>query len=273
MASDRLKKCEDLFFSFKLYLEEKAPKFSDLDELKSRLNNSRPLSKTAARNLRQDLILKWTHHSTAIEGNSLTLNETKVVLERGLTIGGKSMKDHLEIINHKDAILFIEEMIQDKKILIEGDIKDIHSIVLRTIDSKNAGHYRKENVKIIGAKDTPPHFLHVPEKMSKLIEWYENSAPDLHPVERSAHIHTHFAGIHPFIDGNGRVARLLLNFELLKSGFPAIVIEEKDRSIYYDGISQAILSNDYALLINMISNKLKEAFDEYWRLLEDRIES
>jgi Fic family protein len=205
--------------------------FDHIDEKKKVLDNKRPLPVNTVKSLRENMLIEWTYNSNAIEGNTLTISETKVVLE-GITIGGKSMKEHLEVINHKDAILYLEELVEEKVILSEWDIKNIHRLVLKTIDDDNAGVYRTENVIISGAKHRPPQHYIVKEQIENLIKQYCVEWQALHSIERAALLHGEFVKIHPFVDGNGRTARLLLNFELMKAGFPPVIIKKEMRSLY-----------------------------------------
>jgi Fic family protein len=158
-----------------------------------------------------------------LEGNTLTMSETRVVLER-VTIGGKSIREHLEVINHKDAILYLKELVQSGDPLTEWNIKNLHRLVLKNIDDENAGLYRHENVLISGAKHRPPQHFLVKEQMEQNASRYNGEWQILHQVERAAWLYGEFVKIHPVLDGNGRTARLLMNFELMKSGFPPTVI-------------------------------------------------
>ena len=234
----------------------------DIDELKKELDAHRPLSPEIVRNLKENLIVDWTYNSNAIEGSTLTLQETKVILEDGITVGGKSLREHLEAINHKEAIEYIEESLKEP--LTQGLIKNIHGIVLKGIDDKNAGTYRKVNVHISGAKHTPPEFVHVQEEMDKFENWYNTKAKDIHPVLRSAMVHTEFVGIHPFIDGNGRTARLLMNIELLKAGYPPVVIPVAERLNYYNALDAAHVDKNYEPFLNMTESWVKEGFNRYF---------
>lgn len=154
--------------------------FPDIDRLKSTLDQHRPLDPAIVRNLREDLIVRWTYHSNAIEGNTLTLQETKVVLE-GITIGGKSIREHLEAVNHKNAILLLEDLVQKNEPLTEWTIKSLHQLILKGIDDDNAGRYRSVNVRISGAEHPPPDQVRVPELMEYFITWYQTEAMSLHP--------------------------------------------------------------------------------------------
>jgi len=241
--------------------------FSYIDSLKEDINQHRPFSKGLANSLHEKLIVEWTYNSNAIEGNTLTLSETKVVLE-GITIGGKSMVEHLETINHREAILFIEELISNKEILSEWNIKNIHALILKEIDNNNAGKYRTENVVISGAKHIPPKYYHVRDMMQKLIAEYKNEWNDYHPVIRATLLHGEFVKIHPFIDGNGRTSRLLLNFELMKKGYTPIIIKNEDRAIYYDVLDLAHTTMNYEPFIQLVSKLLVESEKLWLSVLE-----
>ena len=254
----RYRQVNDLFFD--------SLDFSIIDEKKDIIDSHRPFSQNMTIQLRDKLIIEWTYNSNAIEGNTLTLSETKVVLENGITIKGKPLKDHLEIINHKEAIEYIEDLVSKKVKLSEYDIKSVHYLILKEIDSTNAGKYRNENVFISGAKHVPPIYMNVPYEMQKMIEKYQ-IWKDLHPVVRACFLHGEFVKIHPFIDGNGRTARLLLNFELIQSGYPPIVIKIENRADYYDALDKAHTTNDYTDFIRMIVDLVNESEDSYLYLI------
>ena len=239
--------------------------FTEIDALKKRLDNLRPLPENTVRTLREQQILEWTYHSNAIEGNTLTLKETKVVLE-GITIGGKSLREHFEVINHKEAIDYVEELVQTREPLSEWQIKSIHHLVLKNVDDKNAGAYRQENVLIAGAIHRPPNFINIPAAMNTLMAWYEN-AGDLHAIERAARLHVDFVGIHPFVDGNGRTSRLLMNFELIRSGYLPVIIPVENRFNYYDALDTAHTTGDYSLFMALIAELEKQALQQYLDLI------
>jgi len=241
--------------------------FSTIDLLKETIDKHRPFSKGLANSLQEKLIVEWTYNSNAIEGNTLTLSETKVVLE-GITIGGKSMVEHLEAINHREAILFVEDLIADKEPLSEWNIKNIHSLILKEIDNTNAGKYRKENVVISGAKHIPPKHYEIGDLMQKLMAEYQNEWKKLHPVVRATLLHGEFVKIHPFIDGNGRTSRLLLNFELMKNGYPPIIIKNEERARYYDVLDLAHTTMNYKPFIKLVSELVIES-EKLWLSLLD----
>lgn len=242
--------------------------FSEIDELKTRLDNLRPLPAHTVRSLHEQQVLEWTYHSNAIEGNTLTLKETKIVLE-GITIGGKSLREHFEIINHKEAIDYVEDIVKTQDALNEWQIKSIHHLVLKNVDDQNAGVYRQENVVISGAQHLPPHFLEIPPAMKKLITWYQNS-DELHPVKRAAKLHVDFVGIHPFVDGNGRTSRLLMNFELLRSGYLPVIISVEQRFDYYEALDAAHTSGDYSSFFELVARLEKQTLERYLFILSGK---
>ncbi|MBS4539486.1 Fic family protein [Clostridium sp. D2Q-11] len=241
--------------------------FSYIDSLKHSIDEHRPFSKGLSKSLQEKIIVEWTYHSNAIEGNTLTLSETKVVLE-GITIGGKTMVEHLETINHRQAILFVEDLISNKEPLSEWNIKNIHALILKEIDNINAGKYRSENVVISGAKHIPPKHYQVGYLMQKLIVEYQNEWKEFHPVVRATLLHGEFVKIHPFIDGYGRTARLLLNFELMRNGYPPIIIKNEERARYYDVLDMAHTTMNYEPFIELVSELVIESAELWLSVLD-----
>lgn len=240
--------------------------FDDLDEKKKILDSKRPLPNQTLKSLEENFKLEWTYNSNAIEGNTLTLKETKVALE-GITIGGKTVREHLEAINHNEAISMLEEIIADNEELTEMDIKNIHAIVLKGIDSENAGRYRTENVIISGATHIPPESVIVPELMEKLIYRYDEWKEKYHLIIVAALLHAEFVKIHPFIDGNGRTARLLMNFEAMRSGYPPIIIKVTDRLKYYEALDEGAMTGDYTEFVKLVKKSANEMMDLSLRVL------
>ncbi|MFY9104467.1 Fic family protein [Aliarcobacter cryaerophilus] len=241
--------------------------FKKLDELKLKLDSFRPLDLSIVKNLHEDLVLRWTYHSNAIEGNTLTLKETKVALE-GITIGGKTLREHFEAINHKDAILFMEDLAQKEERLSEYSIKQIHSLILKNIDDENKGKYRTTNVIISGAEHKPPQSFEVQSKMEEFIKNYNEKVTKLHPIELASFVHIEFVKIHPFIDGNGRTSRLLMNLELIKAGFPPVVIELEDRLEYYKALDIGHTENDYKPFLELMKKVVEKSFEPYFYVLD-----
>lgn len=241
-------------------------KFDKLDALKNKLDSLRPLPPEVVRNLHEDLVLRWTYNSNAIEGNTLTLKETKVALE-GITVGGKTLREHFEAINHREAILFVEDIINRNEKITTGQIKRIHALILKNIDDENAGVFRKVNVTVAGAESVPPDSFLVQGEMDNLEVWYNKMINELHPVELAARLHSDFVKIHPFIDGNGRTARLLMNLELMKAGFPAVILPVERRLEYYETLDRSHVHSDYESFINLIVLLVEQSFTPYWHAL------
>ncbi|MEN1970375.1 Fic family protein [Lentibacillus sp. N15] len=236
--------------------------FEQIDVKKAHLDAKRPFPTHTLRSLHEKLLLEWTYNSNAIEGNTLSLKETKVVLE-GITIGGKTMREHLEVINHRDAITYVEEIVQHKETLSEWQIKNLHRLILKGIDDAYAGVYRDQQVFISGAKHIPPAPFFIAEQMEKLMNWYEQETQQMHPVTCGAMLHAIFVGIHPFMDGNGRVSRLLLNLELMKNGFPPVVIKVENRLNYYEALDKAHTQKDYDDFIRLVAMEVEDSLDLY----------
>jgi len=241
--------------------------FDTIDEQKRIIDTRRPLTKNQYNTLRNNLIIEWTYNSNAIEGNTLTLSETKVVLE-GITIGGKSVVEHLEAINHRDAILFLESIVDRQENISEWNIRNLHQIILKDIDNLNAGKYRIENVLISGAKHIPPDYLMVPVQMQKLVYEDNREWTQYHPVVRAALLHGEFVKIHPFIDGNGRTARLLLNLVLMSNGYPPIVIKKESRLAYYEALDTAHTTLNYSKFFHLIATLVFEAEQLWLKILK-----
>lgn len=236
--------------------------FDNIDALKTKLDQHRPLSPVIVKNLQEDLIVRWTYHSNAIEGNTLTLLETKVVLE-GITVGGKALREHFEAINHRNAIYYVEDIIRKEEPFSEWQILNIHQLILKNIDEEKAGRYRQQNVLISGATSTPPDYTLLNDKMAQLVDWYNLEAHKLHPIARAAKVHADFVSIHPFIDGNGRTSRLLMNLELLKAVYPPCVITVENRLAYYEALDQWMASGKTEAFIRLVSEAVQDGFKPY----------
>ena len=239
--------------------------FSEVDKLKEMLDKKRPLSKETIKSLKESVNLEWTYNSNGIEGNTLTLRETQVVLE-GITVGGKSIKEHLEAINHEKAILYLDEIVKDENPITEWHIKNIHQLILKDIDNENAGRYRKENVTIKGAIHIPPDYLKIPELMEKLILTY-NTWSGYHPIIRASLLHGELVKIHPFIDGNGRTPRLLMNLDLMNSGYNPVIIKKESRLKYYEALDKAHTTGNYTDFVKLVTKLEVEMLKKYLELL------
>ena len=239
--------------------------FSEVYKLKEMLDKKRPLSKETIKSLKESVNLEWTYNSNGIEGNTLTLRETQVVLE-GITVGGKSIKEHLEAINHEKAILYLDEIVKDENLITEWNIKNIHQLILKDIDNENAGRYRKENVTIKGTIHIPPDYLKIPELMEKLILTY-NTWSGYHPIIRASLLHGELVKIHPFIDGNGRTSRLLMNLDLMNSGYNPVIIKKESRLKYYEALDKAHTTGNYTDFVKLVTKLEVEMLKKYLELL------
>lgn len=239
--------------------------FDEVDSLKKELDSKRPIPKETLKSLRESINLEWTYNSNGIEGNTLTLRETQVVLE-GITVGGKSIKEHLEAINHEKAILFLDDLVKENEPISEWNIKNIHQLILKDIDNENAGRYRKENITIKGATHIPPDYLKVPELMEKLILTY-NTWSEYHPIIQAALLHGELVKIHPFVDGNGRTSRLLMNLVLMNNGYNPVIIKKETRLKYYEALDKAHITGNYTDFVKLVTKLEIEMLKKYLELL------
>ena len=231
-----------------------------IHEKKRELDKKRPIPSYVLKSIKESLSIEWTYNSNSIEGNTLTLQETKMVIEDGFTIKGKSLREHFEVVNHQEAIEFVESLASNEYVLNKLDILSIHHLVLQKIEKDFAGKYRTSGVRISGANFVPPNALKVDEFVGELIDFVNDSEVDI--LIRSAIFHHRFVWIHPFFDGNGRTARLLLNLILMKSGFPPAIILKNDRKKYYDALNQAN-NQDYSKLVLLILQAVERTLDIY----------
>jgi Fic family protein len=249
-------------------------KLETVDTLKKELDGLRPLASEQVRNLKTLFDVEFTYNSTAIEGNTFSYQETKIVLLDGINIGGKTMREHLEIINHKEAIDYVEEL-SHKKIteLMRTDIFNIHSIILKGIDPKNAGRYRTVPVYVL-LKDGSRHIfcdpLLIADEMDSFFNWLF-AEKNRHPLIIAAEAHTKFVSIHPFIDGNGRTARLIMNLILLQNGYVPAIIKMKDRSNYLDAIELWQNKNERDKFYNLIIDYEEESLEIYLKTIKEKI--
>ncbi len=231
--------------------------YKKLSEKKKILDKNRPFDKALIKNLEEWFRIELTYSSNAIEGNTLSRAETALVVEKGLTIGGKSITEHLEATNHALALDFIKEQIKRKPSdLKEKDILKIHEIIFDRIDRENAGIYRRVPVRISGSAVVLPNPKKVQNLMDDFFSWIKNETK-MHAVELASEAHYRFVTIHPFVDGNGRTARLLMNMILMMKGFPPAIIRKNDRLVYIKSLEKAQLvngegdsKNDYFKLIS-----------------------
>ena len=212
----------------------------------------------------KDFELRFTHHSTAIEGNTLTLMETKVVLEDGVSVGGKELREIYEVINHKKAYDYVKRCIAANKPLTENIIKDLHAILTENIIV--GGIYRNQEVRISGAGFTPPAGN---EMYLQVKNFYEdlNRKKGLNPIELAAWTHAEFVRIHPFIDGNGRTSRLLMNYQLMSQGFLSVSVDKETRLDYYNALERYAVNNDLNPFADFVADLEEERLDVYLKMI------
>lgn len=229
--------------------------FIEIDTLKEQLSL---LREQQSDKVAKAFDIEYTYESNKIEGNTLTLQETALIIEKGLTIGGKSLNEHLEATNHYFAIDFIKEIAKDREPITERNVLSIHKLILQSIDNKNAGAYRSVQVLISGAKHVPPQPYLIQKEMENLFIWYSENKEVLHPVELAALMHEKLVTIHPFIDGNGRTARLLMNLILLQHGYPIAILkgDAESRLQYYHTLETAQMEHNNAPFITLIAENL-----------------
>lgn len=235
---------------------------------KNFLETERPLNKGILTKLENNLRTNFIYTSNAIEGNTLTLRETDIILEHGITIKGKSLKEHEEVKGQEYAINFLKEIIKAQEPLSLRLIREFHALVLNN-DIENRGKFKQSNNEILGADfETVPYYL-VEEKLTELIDKFNNSDEDI--ITKVSCFHADFEKIHPFIDGNGRTGRLLLNLELMKNGYPITVIRNEDREEYYNVLGAAQTNSDYSLIINFMKQSIENTFWIYYKYFDENM--
>ena len=245
--------------------KSKESQLAMLDRKKKELESRRPLTAGEVERLTEQFAVEYTYNSNAIEGNTLTLRETDMVL-RGLTIDQKPLKDHMEAMGHKEAFDFVSELVKDNVPLTENVIRQIHFLVLAD-KREDRGVYRKIPVRIMGAKHEPVQPYLIAPKMEQLLCDYGQSQE--HIVTKLARFHLEFEGIHPFIDGNGRTGRLLVNLELMKAGFPPIDIKFTDRMAYYNAFDKYFVRHDLSAMEKLFAGYINERLELYLKMLQD----
>lgn len=236
-----------------------------IEQNKKLLDNKRPLTQGELERLNEEFTVEYTYNSNAIEGNTLTLRETDMVL-RGLTIDSKPLQEHLEAINHKEAFDYVLTLVRDKAELTENIIKQIHSLVLAD-KREDRGIYRHVPVRILGAAHIPVQPYEIEPKMAELLNWYHGSSDNI--IRKLAKFHIEFEAIHPFIDGNGRTGRLLINLELMKAGYPPIDIKFADRIAYYEAFDQYHIKGDLSAMETLFANYLNERLEYFISILAE----
>ena len=238
-----------------------------IEIFKQFLEQERPLNEGILKKLEINLKTNFIYNSNAIEGNTLTLKETDIILQYGVTVKGKSLKEHEEVKGQEYAINFLKEIIKRNEPLSLRLIREFHSLVLND-DIENRGKFKQSNNEILGAGfETTPYYL-VEEKLTELIDKYNSNKVDDSLVTKVSHFHADFEKIHPFIDGNGRTGRLLLNLELMKNGYPITVIRNEEREEYYTALETAQAKADYRLLTDFIEKSIENTFWIYYKYFD-----
>ncbi len=238
---------------------------SRIDQKKKELDGRRPLTEGEVARLNEEFIVEYTYNSNAIEGNTLTLRETDLVL-RGLTIDKKPLKDHMEAVGHKEAFEYVSELVKDNVPISESIVKQIHFIVLAD-KRDDRGVYRRVPVRIMGAQHEPVQPYLIEPKMEQLLRDFAESTE--HIVTKLARFHIEFEGIHPFIDGNGRIGRLLVNLELMKAGYPPIDIKFTDRITYYNAFDEYHVKHNLSAMENLFASYIEARLDKYLKILQE----
>lgn len=234
----------------------------EIDILKTKLDSFRAFD---SYRIAQALELEYTFESNRIEGNTMTLRETDLVINEGLTISGKSMREHLEVINHQEAIAYVKELMQKNALINEREVLSIHNLILRGIHPEDAGRYRKVQVMIQGSSHMPPQPFLVAKEMEEFFIWFETNKNNLHPIVLAAEMHERLVTIHPFIDGNGRTSRLVMNLILLQHGYIIANIkgDYESRMQYYQALETAQTKNNKEDFILFIAQMEKESLERY----------
>lgn len=233
-----------------------------LAEKKRALDQRRPLSPSAVARLKEYFDVEWTYHSNAIEGSTLTLRETQVVIHDGLTVGGKLLREHLEAINHKHAIDFVEALAQKAEPLTEHNLRQIQALILKGVDDDEAGRYRRGQVRISGSTYVPPEAAAVSGLMKDFVAWLNRNGQSIAVIECAALAHFRLVHIHPFTDGNGRTARLLMNLILMREGYPPAIIRREERLAYYAALDEAHAGNTEAF-VALVAEAVERSLDVY----------
>jgi Fic family protein len=244
-------------------------KLNRADELKNRWAKNRPLNQTQLLKMKEYFAIKYTFDSNRIEGNTLTLQETQLVVNEGVTIGGKSMREHLEAINHSEAVDFVADLLVGKEDITKRNLLEIHRLVLKSIDNENSGRYRNVPVRISGSEHVPPQPFLVDKMMEDFFIHYERQKRILHPILLAAEMHERLVTIHPFVDGNGRTSRLLMNFILLKNGYTLTILkgDPSSKANYFKSLEAVQVQNDPNQFYDLIAERVIASLEEHLEMV------
>ena len=250
--------------------DELSTLLQECDTLKARLSDMRPLPADALKKIEDALAIEYTYESNRIEGNTLTLQETELVVNEGVTISGKSMREHLEAINHAEAIDYIKDFAKSDIEISERTIKEIHALVLHGINRENAGRYRTVPVLISGSRHTPPQPYLIEKQMEDFILHFQQlKTQGVHPILIAAYLHDELVRIHPFIDGNGRTSRLLMNLYLLQNGYTIVNLKgnNEDKISYYKSLEASHVDNNPEAFQQFVAEAEKASLERYLSIL------
>lgn len=254
--------------------EELKELLQECDTLKARLMALRPLPAEALKKIDEALAVEYTYESNRIEGNTLTLQETELVVNEGVTIAGKSMREHLEAINHREAIDYIKDFAKNDIEISEGTIKEIHALVLHGINRENAGRYRTVPVMISGSQHIPPQPYLIEEQMEDFMRQYKEMEKEkVHPVLIAAYLHDTLVGIHPFIDGNGRTSRLLMNLYLLRKGYKLVNLKgsDEEKLSYYTALETSHIEKKPEAFQTLIAKAETDSLKKYLSIMGETV--
>lgn len=248
------------------YRQKLQSTFDRLYRKKTALNQSRPLPNIALQKIQEALSIEWIYNSNSIEGNTLSLRETQMVLQEGITIKGKSLREHFEVKNHEKALEFLYQLVKEDYLLRSSDILSLHGYILRSIEDDFSGRIRNAGVRISGVNFVPPNAQKVSGMLDELVQFVNSNPLNLNEIELATVFHHKFVWIHPFFDGNGRTVRLAMNLLLMRTGFPPAIILKNDRKKYYDALNSANKGNYYKLAL-LMSQALERTLNIYLQAL------
>ena len=243
-----------------------------ITEKQDRLAKARPLPAESLRSLRDDFLIRYAHETTALEGNTLSLAETQVVLENGVTIGGKLLREHLEVINARDAMVWLEDFISSSEPIREDTILRLHEIIMQGILGADAGTYRRQPVRMVGSAHIPPNWVKIPDAMEGFTKWLDQGCEGEHPIVFAAKAHVSLVEIHPFIDGNGRVSRMLVNLLLMRAGYPPALYSSTERAQYLESLERAHTEGTIEDFVRITAQAVETMLDEYLEILDMTLE-
>lgn len=228
---------------------------------------ARPLPAETLRSLSDDFLIRYAHETTALEGNTLTLHETQVVLEQGITVAGKTLREHIEVTNVRDAWEWLDRLARDQKPITEEALLKLHEILMKGILREDAGMYRRQPVFIRGSRHVPPNWVKVPDMMAQFVTRVQEGPRGEHPVRFAAQAHIDLAAIHPFVDGNGRVSRMLVNLLLMRSGYPPALYTQTNRAAYLTALETAQVEGEANAFVRITAEATEFMLDRYLLVL------